>query len=109
PDTFIRRNGPEAYRERLRTSRPYLEYLLDQAAAGVDFAQDEARRQFLGRMLAVAARIPEATARDQFADRIAHKARVTEDVVRAEIKKAAVQRRTEVTTRELPQIGQLKH
>ena len=43
------------------------------------------------KMLAVAARIPEATARDQFADRIAHKARVTEEVVRAEIRKAAVQ------------------
>ncbi|HUR34308.1 MAG TPA: DNA primase [Vicinamibacterales bacterium] len=108
PDTFIRRNGPDAYRERLKTSRPYLEYLLDQAAAGVDFAQDEARRQFLGRMLQVAAKIPEATARDQFADRIAHKARVTEDVVRAEIRKAAVHRRTEVTTREIPSFGQLK-
>jgi DNA primase len=108
PDTFIRRNGPDAYRERLKASRPYLEYLLDQASAGVDFAHDDARRQFLGRMLAVAARIPEAAARDQFADRIAHKARVTEDVVRAEIRKAAVQKRTELTTRELPSNGQLK-
>jgi DNA primase len=108
PDTFIRRNGAEAYRERLRTSRPYLEYLLDQAAAGVDFTHDEARRQFLGRMLEVAARIPEATARDQFADRIAHKARVTEDVVRAEIRKAAVHKKTTLTTRELPAVGQMK-
>jgi DNA primase len=108
PDTFIRRNGPDAYRERLKGSRPYLEYLLDQAAAGVDFAQDDARRQFLGKMLTVAAKIPEAAARDQFADRIAHRARVTEDVVRAEIRKAAVQRRTEMTARELPASGQLK-
>jgi DNA primase len=109
PDTFIRRSGPEAYRDRLKTSRPYLEYLLDQASIGVDFAQDESRRQFLGRMLTVAARIPEAAARDQFADRIAHRARVTEDVVRAEIRKAAVQKRTAVTTREIPSFGQFKH
>ena len=60
-------------------------------------------------MLAVAARIPDAAARDQFADRIAHKARITEDVVRAEIRKAAVNRQTVVTTRELPSFGQLKH
>src|SRR4029079_13262575 len=33
PDTFIRKKGAGAYRERLRHSRPYLEYLLDQAAA----------------------------------------------------------------------------
>ena len=109
PDMFIRVNGPDAYRDRLRQSRPYLEYLMDQAAAGVDFGHDESRRQFLSHMLTVAARIPEATARDQFADRIAHRARVTEDVVRAEIRKAAVQKRTEVTTRELPTLGQLKH
>jgi DNA primase len=108
PDTFIRRRGGDAYRAKLRTSRPYLEYLLDQAAEGVDFGQGEGRRQFLGKMLAVAARIPDAAARDQFADRIAHKARITEDVVRAEIRKAAVQKKTTVTTRELPATGQLK-
>ena len=109
PDTFVRRNGADAYRDRLKASRPYLEYLLDQAAEGIDFAHDDARRQFLGKMLTVAAKIPEAAARDQFADRIAHRARVTEDVVRAEIRKAAVQKRTEVTSREIPSFGQLKH
>jgi DNA primase len=108
PDTFIRRKGPAQYRERLKSSQPYLEYLLDQAALGLDLGHDENRRQFLGKMLTVAARIPEAAARDQFADRIAHKARITEDVVRAEIRKAAVGRRTAVTVRELPAGGQLK-
>jgi len=108
PDTFIRKRGPEEYRGRLRGSKPYLEYLLDQAAAGIDFGQDEGRRRFLAQMLTVAARIPEAAARDQFADRIAHKARITEEVVRAEIRKAAVHRQTAVTTREMPSLGQLK-
>jgi DNA primase len=109
PDTFIRKKGRDAYRERLRSSRPYLEYLLDQAATGVDFAHDESRRRFLGKMLTIAAQIPDAAARDQFADRIAHKARVTEEVVRAEIRKAAVQKKTTLTARELPSFGQLKH
>ena len=109
PDTFIRKKGADHYRARLRTSRPYLEYLLDQAAEGLDFGHDDSRREFLGKMLTVAARIPEAAARDQFADRIAHKARITEEVVRAEIRKAAVGKRTAVTSRELPSYGQLKH
>src|SRR6516164_6317606 len=107
PDTFIRRKGAARYRERLRGSRPYLEYLLDQAARGLDLEQDENRRQFLNKMLTVAARIPDAAARDQFADRVAHKARITEEVVRTEIRKAAVNRQTVVTTRELPSFGQL--
>ena len=111
PDTFIRHQGAARYRERLRGSRPYLEYLLDQAAAGVDFEHGDKRREFLNKMLAVAARVPDAAARDQFADRIAHKARITEDVVRAEIRKAAAARKTVVTPRELPgagSAGQLK-
>jgi DNA primase len=101
PDTFIRRHGAERYRERLRRSQPYLEYLLDQAAAGVDFRHTDQRREFLTRMLGVASRIPDAAARDQFADRIAHKARVTEDVIRAEIRKAAVARKTIVAEPEV--------
>jgi DNA primase len=109
PDTYIRNHGPDRYREKLRSSRPYLEYLLDRAAAGVDFGQDDNRRQFLGKMLAVAARIPDPAARDQFGDRIAHKARITEDVVRAEIRKAAVGRRPTLTDRELPSFGHMKY
>lgn len=109
PDTFVRRHGADLYRERLRSSQPYLEYLLDQAGEGVDFAHDEGRRRFLRQMLEVASKIPDAMARDQFADRIAHKARVTEEVVRAAIRKAAVQRKIDVTDRELPSFGPLKH
>ncbi len=105
PDTFIRREGGAAYAEKLRTSQQYLEYLLDQAAAGQDLQRDEQRREFLGRMLEVAARIPDAAARDQFADRLAHKARITEEVVRAEIRKAAAKRETAVAVLERPKVG----
>jgi DNA primase len=96
PDTFVRAHGGEAYVGRLRDSRPYLEYLLERSAAQVDLATDEGRGAFLTAMLAVAARIPEAAARDRFADRVAHRARITEEVVRAEIRKAAVSRRPAV-------------
>lgn len=108
PDTFIRTRGGRQYADQLRESRPYLEYLVDRAAAGHDLRHDDSRRQFLNEMLGVAARIPDAATRDQFADRLAHKARITEEVVRAEIRKAAVDRRTTLTTRELPSFGQLK-
>jgi DNA primase len=108
PDTFIRRHGGRQYADQLRASRPYLEYLLDRAATAHDLRNDDSRREFLNQMLGVAARIPDAAARDQFADRLSHKARITEDVVRTEIRKAAVDRRTAVTRREVPSFGQLK-
>ena len=61
-------------------------------------------------MLPVAARIPDAAPRDQFADRLAHKARITEEVVRAEIRKAAVQKQTDLSgiERRLARPGQVK-
>jgi DNA primase len=108
PDNFIRKAGGAAYQEKLRNARQYLEYLLDRAAAEHDFSKDDSRREFLNRMLTIAARIPDAAARDQFADRLAHKARITEEVVRAEIRKAAVQKQTTVQSPQLPAIRAFK-
>jgi DNA primase len=108
PDNYIQKAGAAAYQEKLRNSRQYLEYLLDRASAGHDFSKDESRREFLAAMLTVAARIPDAAARDQFADRLAHKARITEEVVRAEIRKAAVLKQTVIEERTLAPLGQVK-
>lgn len=99
PDTFIQKKGGPAYGERLKQSRPYLDYLLDRSAAGHNLNSDEGRVKFLTEMLPVAARIPDAAMRDRFGDRLAFKARVTDEVVRAQIRKAAVQKQTAAPTR----------
>ncbi len=102
PDTFMQTQGRDAYLAELRRSQPYLEFLLDRAAAAHNLTRDEGRREFLQQMLAVAARIPDPATRDQFADRLAHKARVTEEVVRVEIRKAAAARKTTLPVRTSP-------
>jgi DNA primase len=102
PDTFIQKHGREAFVAQLKKSRPYLEFLLDRAAAEHDLTRDDSRREFLKRMLGVASRIPDPAVRDQFADRLAHKARVTEGVVRAEIRKAASERKTDLPAERVP-------
>ena len=96
PDTCIRRHGVDRYRETLRASRPYLQYVLDREAAARDLTRGDHRREFLARMLEVAARIPDAAERDRFADGLAHRAGILEDVARREIRRAAVARRTTV-------------
>ncbi len=107
PDTFVRNQGPQAYGERLKHSQPYLEYLLDRVAAGHDLKTDDGRVKFLSEMLPIAARIPDAAMRDRFGDRLAFKASFTDEVVRNELRKAAVNRQTTVTKRELPSFGQV--
>ena len=108
PDTFIRRQGGKAYVERLTTSQPYLDFLLDRAARRHDVQRAEGRRAFLNEMLAVAATIPDAADRDQFADRLAHKARVTESVMRDEIRKAAAGKRREAPVLAAPVAARLR-
>lgn len=92
PDTFVRRHGGDAYRAQVEAARPYLDFVLDRAAARHNVKDPTGRMAFLNEMLGVAARIPDALARDQFADRLAHRAQVGEDTVRQEIRKAAVTR-----------------
>lgn len=108
PDTFIQRNGGEAYRVRLKESRPYLEYLMDTATRGVNMQDANAQRTFLGKMLAIAAWLPEATARDQFADKVAHRANITAEVVQSEFRKLAAKRQTSLARAELPGLGEIK-
>ena len=107
PDTYVRKHRREGYRERLSQSKPYLEYLLDRAAAGHNLNTDEGRVKFLSEMLPIAGRIPDLTVRDRFADRLAHKARVTDEVVRAEIRRAASRGQTTLTARQVPSFGKV--
>jgi DNA primase len=108
PDAFIRRSGGQAYAERLRTSRPYLDFLLDRASAGLDLGRTDHRKRFLDAMLTVAATIPDAAVRDQFADRLAHRARITESVIRDEIRRAASQKKTVAPPSAVPAVAPVR-
>ncbi len=96
PDLVVREEGGEAYQAIVDQAQPYLDFLVDRAVKEHDTATPAGRLAFLNAMLAVAASIPEAAARDQFADRLSLRAGISEDVVRDEIRKAAVARKTTV-------------
>jgi DNA primase len=93
PDVFVRQHGGAAYQAAIDEARPYLDFLMERAAAQHDLADAQGRASFLREMLQAAASIPDAPGRDYFADRIAHRAGITEDVVRQEIRSAAVARK----------------
>jgi DNA primase len=99
PDTCIRNHGVDQFRETLDASRPYLEYVLDREASRRDLNRVDHRREFLSRMLEVAASVPQDAERDRWGDSIAHRAGILEDVVRREIRRTAVARRTTVDER----------
>jgi DNA primase len=81
PDTFIRRNGAERYRERLRTSRPYLEYVLNREASEVDLRSADGRNRFIDRMKSFADLLPDDATKELFAEKVAFKAGVTDGTI----------------------------
>jgi DNA primase len=102
PDIFVRRHGKQAYGQRLRESQPYLEYLLDRAAAGENLATGEGRARLVDRMIPVAARITERVRRELFVEALASKAQVSGDAVLAELRKSANRRPSAGPPLELP-------
>ena len=96
PDGYIRQHGGNAYVERLRTSRPYLDDILDRAAAGRDFSRAQEKRSLLDRMRPVAHAIRDPVMQGDFMDRVEHRAQVQEGMFRAEVREEAKPRRREV-------------
>lgn len=105
PDTCIQKHGKQKYIEQLKESKPYLEHILDRASLKHDLSNDGQRRKFLDELLSVAANIPDAATRDKFGDRIAHKARIMEDVIRVEIRNSAVSKKTRLDDSTAESIG----
>ncbi|GEK72810.1 MULTISPECIES: DNA primase [Halomonas] len=59
PDTLVRREGPEAFEDRVTCASPLSEFLFEQAAEGRDLERLEERERFASRVLAAIGRLPE--------------------------------------------------
>lgn len=105
PDTFVRRQGPAGYGERLRRSIPYLDFLMDRAAARFDLKTAEGKARYVEEMLPVGNRLTERTRRELFAEALAGRAGVTSEAVLSELRKAATH--SSITKRETPSFGQV--
>lgn len=107
PDTYVRKHGRQGYAERLRTSRPYLEYLLDRAAASHNLKNAEGRARFVSEVLPIVERIPDRTRQELFVEAVAGKAGVAGDSIWAQVSKAVTHRGPSLTSSELPGLGQV--
>jgi DNA primase len=107
PDTFIRKHGNQGYADRLKQSKPYLEYLLDRVATGHDLNTDEGRVRYVAEMVPIGGRIPDEVARERFADRLAQRTRIATEVIRGEIRKQKGEKRATRPLRETLRLGQV--
>ncbi|MEQ6916910.1 DNA primase [Halomonas aquatica] len=59
PDTLVRREGAEAFADRITCASPLSEFLFDHAAEGRDLATIEARERFASQVLSAIGKLPE--------------------------------------------------
>ncbi|MCE8033520.1 DNA primase [Halomonas sp. MCCC 1A11057] len=59
PDTLVRREGPEAFEDRVTCASPLSEFLFDQASRGRDLSRVEERERFASQVLKAAQRLPQ--------------------------------------------------
>ena len=99
PDLFIREKGAEAYREQLKQSKPYLDYLVERARAQHDWHSQDGKIAALNFLLPYLARVPDKIRRAEWASELASRLAIEEALVREALRRAAVERRSEIKLR----------
>jgi DNA primase len=98
PDLFIRDKGAEEYLKLLKAAPPYVDYLIARARR-MDMSTGEGKLRAVNFLLPYLQKIPNRLLRSEWATRIAQQLRVDEPVLRAELSKAAKERRGELKAR----------
>ncbi len=99
PDSFIRREGAPAYRERLASAPSYLDYLTERAATAHDLSRPEGKVAAANAVLPYLSKVPSPMLRAELANRLAERLRLDERLLREELKRAAGEGRQEFRPR----------
>ena len=98
PDTFIRRQGADAYRKLLDSAPSYLDYLTERAASQYDVKTAEGRVAAANVVMPYLARVPSPLLRAELANRLAERLRLDERMLREELRRAAGEGRRQISS-----------
>jgi DNA primase len=96
PDEFIHKQGVETYRELLRGTPSYLDYLTERAIKTHDVRTPEGKVAAANAVLPYLIKVPNPMLRAEMGGRLAERLRVDERLLRDELRRAAGEKRTEV-------------
>jgi DNA primase len=94
PDLFVRRKGKDAYKDALKHSQKYFEYLIERARMQFPVRSAEGKAKAVNYLLPHVQRVPSLIVRDALAEEIAQKLNLDSAVLRQELKHAANTRKT---------------
>ena len=96
PDAFVRKQGAEAYRERLAQAPTYLDYLTERAAATHDLSRPEGKVAAANAVMPYLVKIANRLLRGEVANRVAERLRLDDRLLREELRRAAGAGRGEI-------------
>ncbi len=88
PDDFMRRQGIDTYRERLKRAPRYFDYLVDKAVAGRDLSDYEAKSAALRQILPILSQVPDRIELSGYVNTLAERLGIDDQVMLAEVRDA---------------------
>jgi DNA primase len=95
PDKYLKENGAAEYEKQLKTAPTYIDFLISRAR-GMDRSTGTGKLAALNYLMPYVQRVPNRLIRSEWASRIASELRVDEPVLREALRRASVQRHSEV-------------
>jgi DNA primase len=92
PDDFVRAHGVGRFRELLKTTQPYLDYIIDTSIAAHDTSRPTGKVAAINAILPHLARMRDKVARADYAGQLADRLKIDSRVVREELKRTATNR-----------------
>jgi DNA primase len=96
PDEYVREHGATAYRDLLRTTTPYLDYVVDRAMGAHDLTRPSGKADALNDVMPFIAQIESQLERVEYARRVAERMHIDEDILRKELRRAAARREPKI-------------
>lgn len=94
PDVFLRKQGTEAYREKLKSSQSYLDFVLSQFMSQQrDPFSPKGKQEVVSQILPYLVKIPNPIERAEYVTRIASRLQLDESLLRLEMRKMPARKR----------------
>src|SRR5207302_3803564 len=101
PDEFVRAHGVESFRDLLKTTQPYLDYVIEVSIAAHDILRPTGKVAAINAILPHLARMRDKVARADYADQIADRLKIDSRVVREELRRTATNRQHSLDKRKV--------
>ncbi len=99
PDEYIREHGPQSYLKILKSSQPFLDYIVQEAIGRYDQSRPEGKVETINAILPYLRLVRDRIERAEQFERIADRLKIDSKLIREEFKKAADTRQETISDR----------